>query len=100
MKAYKLYRIEEETWKQYSIIFETEAELSEFVAKFPKFVKVQATTIKGMDRSEEDPIGRTMPMASFEVKLVSNSATGEYNETGLKRLAKFHEIVDLDAIKI
>jgi len=100
MKAYDVYKIEEETWKKYSIIFETEAELSEFVAKFPKFVKVLATTVNGMDRSEDNPTGRQMPMASFEVKLVSNNATGEFNETGLKRLSKFHEIVDLDAIKI
>jgi hypothetical protein len=98
MKAFKVSKIENQEFAQYSIVFETETELSEFVSKFPKYVKVYSSTISGMLMYSNAPQD-AMPIASFEVSLSPDKVTGEANESGIKRLAKFRQIVDIDAIE-
>jgi len=99
MKAFKVSKIENQEFAQYSIVFETETELSEFVSKFPKYVKVYSTIISGMSRHYLNAPQDAMPRASFEVSLSPDKVTGEANESGIKRLAKFRQIVDIDAIE-
>jgi len=99
MKAFNTYIRRNEITTQYGIAFETQTECNEFVAKFPKYVNVKNTTITGMIRAYTNASSDTLPMASFRVDLSKNELTGEANETGVKRLAKFHEICDIDAIE-
>jgi len=99
MKAFTVSKIENEEFAQYNIVFETETELSEFVSQFPKYVKVYSSTISGMLMYSNAPQDR-MPIASFEVSLSPDKVTGEANESGIKRLAKFHQIVNIDAIEV
>jgi len=99
MQAFKLFKIENDEFAKYSIVFETETELSEFVSKFPKYVKVYSTIISGMSRHYLNAPQDQMPMASFEVSLSPDNVTGEANESGIKRLAKFHELVNIKAIE-
>jgi hypothetical protein len=66
--------------------FETEEERDAFISKFPKSVRLWATTLGDLN-------GRRWACARFEVVLQSNAVVGEVNEAGLKRLAKFQEIL-------
>lgn len=66
--------------------FLTNEERDAFIAKFPKSVRLWATTLGDLD-------GRTLPCACFEVVLKSSAVVGEINEAGLKRLAKFQQIL-------
>ena len=100
MKAFWVGNQSGEIYTQYSIAFETEAERNEFVAKFPKYVNVKSVSISGMARGCTNAPADKLPMARFIVDLSKNEVTGEANETGVKRLAKFREICDIDAIEI
>ena len=99
MKAFSTYIRRNEIITSYGVAFETQAECDKFVAKFPKYVNVKNVTITGMIRSYTNAPAETLPMASFRVDLSKSEVTGEANETGVKRLVKFHEICDLDAIE-
>ena len=67
-------------------IFEQAEERDAFIAKFPKSLKLWATTLY------DD--GNYLPIARFQVVLQATATTGEVNETGLKRLAKFQELLE------
>ena len=98
MQAFKVFNQGNEQYIRTTIAFTTEAEQVAFIAKFPKYVKVLASTITGMDHGFSNAPSNTMPTASFTVNLIPNQATGEVNETGLKRVAKFREIVTISEI--
>jgi hypothetical protein len=66
--------------------FATEEERDAFIAKFPKSVRLWATTLGDLN-------GKKWACARFEVVLQSNAVVGEVNEAGLKRLAKFQEVL-------
>ena len=99
MQAFKIYKKETDQWVSYGIVFETESELTDFVAKFPKYVQVKADSLGPMKQKFSNATLDRMPMADFEVFLMPNGSTGEVNETGMKRLAKFREIVDINSIE-
>jgi hypothetical protein len=69
-----------------SATFLTDEERDAFIAKFPKSVRLWATTLRDLD-------GITWACACFKVVLQSNAVVGEVNEAGLKRLAKFQEVL-------
>jgi len=100
MKAFWVSARSNEIIADYGVAFETQAECDEFVAKFPKYVNVKNTTITGMTRGCTNAPSDKLPFASFRVDLSKNEVTGEANETGVKRLAKFREICDIDSIEI
>ncbi|QDH93157.1 hypothetical protein SEA_ZIPP_3 [Gordonia phage Zipp] len=62
--------------------FETTAARDEFVARFPRYVGVKAST--------------KYPIAWFEAAFQRNGSTGEFNETGAKRLRKLLEVLGDD----
>jgi len=66
--------------------FSTDEERDAFIAKFPKSVKLWGTSLRDLD-------GKTWSCARFQVVLQSNAVVGEVNEAGLKRLAKFQEVL-------
>lgn len=92
MQVYKIFKKENSSFVDYSIWFNTDEELDNFVAKFPKYVRIIKT--RGFDQTRQGGY----PIAAFVVDLESNGIAGEVNETGLKRLAKFREIADLDSM--
>lgn len=92
MQVYKIFKRENASFVDYGIWFNTDEELDNFVAKFPKYVRVIKT--RGFDQTRQGGY----PVATFVVDLESNAKAGEVNEAGLKRLAKFREIADLDSI--
>jgi hypothetical protein len=66
-------------------VFENEFDRDEFVAQFPKWVNVYPAVL--WDNNE------AKPMAKFRAVLVANNRVGEVNEAGLKRVAKFKDVV-------
>lgn len=99
MQAFKIYKVETDQWVDYGIVFESESQLTDFLAQFPKYVKVKASSIGPMERNYTNATSSRMPMAHFQVFLMSNGSTGEVNEAGIKRLTKFREIVDTNSIE-
>jgi len=67
------------------VVFENEFDRDEFVAQFPKWVKVYASVLGSN--------GVAKPIANFRVVLAANKVVGQVNEAGLKRVAKFKDVL-------
>jgi hypothetical protein len=67
------------------VVFENEFDRDEFVAQFPKWVNVYPNILW----NNNDP----KPIAVFRAVLSANRVVGEVNEAGLKRVAKFKDVV-------
>lgn len=66
-------------------VFDNEVERDEFVAQFPKWVGVKSTQLYSVNQGAK-------PIAFFQVWLMKTNVTGEVNEAGLKRIAKFKDV--------
>lgn len=62
-----------------------EARTEAFAANFPKYCKVRVSTISGD--------GGSRPIVTININTATNKATGEVNETALKRQGKVIEIL-------
>ena len=65
--------------------FENEFDRDEFVAQFPKWVDVYPNVLW----NNNDP----KPIACFRAVLSANKRVGEVNEAGLKRVARFKDVL-------
>ena len=65
-----------------AVYFQTEADRAEFIASFPKWVKVAATVTYASG-------GPMVPTAMINVGLVSNDVNKGVNESGIKRARRF-----------
>lgn len=77
--------------------FENETAAQEFINLFPKYVKLNTGTITTSDGGfKERGIMEIAPNKAIYVDfkiMQRNSVTGDLNETGIKRLKKFVEIL-------
>jgi hypothetical protein len=81
---------ENESIFEASAIFTNEADRNDFIAQFPKSVGVYGTTLYTLENEIK-------PIACIRVVLSANKVSGEVNETGLKRIAKFKQIAKVGA---
>ena len=79
-----------EGFYQATAIFDTESERDAFIGNFPKFVKVVPNVLSSL----VDGKSQVKPIAYFQVALSATALTGNANETGIKRIAKFEEILE------
>src|SRR4051812_40999062 len=70
-----------------SMVVDTPEQAKEIAATFPKFVKV-----KGQRYHAEDGM---KGLVSFHIGLSADGVTGAVNETGLKRLRRFLDLVEV-----
>jgi uncharacterized Fe-S cluster-containing radical SAM superfamily protein len=71
--------------------FATTEDAQQFIAQFPKYVKVRLTTLSGSD----DVTGErwVLPYVSLCVSFTEDGVQGKANETGAKRVRKFLEVL-------
>lgn len=73
--------------------FATEAERDEVLARFPKFVKVKASTHYYLGKDKEHGIGFGIRPTTAGHFGEENKTTGAVNETGQKRIAGFIKVL-------
>lgn len=74
----------------FNVYFESDEQRDEFVARFPKYVKVSASALTKWNA--EDNSESRIPNATVSVTLAATTTNGGVNEAGLKRIRKFLEI--------
>ena len=67
-------------------VFENEFDRDEFIAQFPKWVNVYPSVLWSSNEAVK-------PIAQFRAVLSADKVVGEVNEAGLKRIAKFKDVV-------
>lgn len=77
-------------------VFDDEAKRDAMVALFPKSTKVYASTLTSYE--DDKPVKR--PTLCFIVNFKRNGVTGEFNETGARRLRSFLKTADKAGVGI
>lgn len=75
----------------------TEEDAKAFVAQFPKYMKMRATTISGRDADNKHYVAGWITM---RLSFTPNKVTGERNDAAIKRALKLFETADKKGIPL